>query len=101
MVAYTHLMEFIPSRESGISGKFMFIDGLVVVVSPLILLTLTKRTADLLMISVILNSLAFVMFLVFRIPESIKFLLEKKRWARAKIEMKKIKFLGSIGEEKY
>ena len=79
----------------------MFIDGLVVVVSPLILLTLTKRTADLLWISVILNSLAFVMFLVFRIPESIKFLLEKKRWARVKIEMKKIKFLGSIGNEKY
>lgn len=94
MVAYSHLMEFIPCRESGISGKFMFIDGLVIVISPLILITLTKHTSDLMWISVILNSLAFILFLSFKIPESVKFLLEKERWIQTKVELEKIKYLN-------
>jgi hypothetical protein len=38
MIAYTHLMEFLPAKESAISGYFMLIDGLIVVITPLLLL---------------------------------------------------------------
>jgi len=36
MIAYTHLMEFLPDRESKVSGLFMCLDGMIYVVSPLI-----------------------------------------------------------------
>jgi len=37
MIAYTHLMEFLPTRESKISGIFMFLDGLVIVITPFLI----------------------------------------------------------------
>jgi hypothetical protein len=36
MIAYTHLMEFLPDRESNVSGLFMCLDGMIYMVSPLI-----------------------------------------------------------------
>jgi len=37
MIAYTHLMEFLPGRVSTVSGLVFFLDGMVLVISPLIL----------------------------------------------------------------
>lgn len=81
MVAYTHLMEFLPGRECKVSGILLFIDGLVMVVSPLILLYITKDLNNFLWIAFSLNMIALLLFILLRIPESLKFLLQKKRSA--------------------
>ena len=79
MIAYTHLLEFMPDRESKVSGAFMLIDGLVYVISPLIYLNITNDLNFLFMIALTLNALSLIMFAGIRVPESLKFLLSKGR----------------------
>lgn len=73
-------MEFLPERESRISGTFMFIDGLVLVISPLIFLFISQNLNLLLYIAFGLNALSILLFLVFRMPESLKFQLTKGKF---------------------
>jgi YNFM family putative membrane transporter len=75
MVAYSHLMEMIPTRECKVSGMMMFIDGMVLVISPVILLYVTKDLDHFMLIALGLNALAVFLFIALRIPESPKFLL--------------------------
>ena len=44
MIAYTHLMEFLPGKVTEASGVLFFIDGMNLVFSPLILMYLTINT---------------------------------------------------------
>ncbi len=44
MMAYTHLMEFLPGRVTEISGYLFFIEGMILVISPLILMFVTVNT---------------------------------------------------------
>jgi MFS family permease len=44
MIAYTHLMEFLPSKVSDVSGFLFFIDDFLQVICPLILLYITKNS---------------------------------------------------------
>jgi hypothetical protein len=80
MVAYTHLMEFVPDRESLISGIFLFIDGLVFVVSPLILVYVTNDTDFFLLIAASLCCISLLLFAIIRVPESLKFLLSMNKY---------------------
>ena len=44
MIDYTHVMEFLPGRVTEASGFLFFIDGMVLVISPLTLMYLTTNT---------------------------------------------------------
>ena len=75
MIAYSHLMEFIPGRESKISGIFMFIDGLVIVVTPFMIHLISQDLNFLFISAIILNSISMTLFMLTRVPESTKFLI--------------------------
>lgn len=96
MVAYSHLMEFLPGRECKVSGMLMFIDGLVLVVSPMLLLYVTNDLNHLMINALILNSVAVVLFLLLRIPESLKFLLDKGNISKFKTELKKVQRISKL-----
>jgi hypothetical protein len=83
IISFSHLMEFLPGRVSALSGKLLFMDGIILVISPLILKFLIKNTDVLLIIPLILNLLACLCFIAFYIPESTKYLLEKGRFEEA------------------
>jgi len=80
MIAYTHLMEFLPGRVSTVSGLVFFIDGMVLVVSPLILEHVTKNTDLLLYIPFFINISGLLVFSIVYIPESVKYQLEKGKF---------------------
>jgi hypothetical protein len=84
IVAYSHLMEFIPGRVSSFSGIMLFFDGMVLVVSPVILKLISKNTDVLLYVPLSINLGALIIFAIFYIPESTKYLLEKGRFEEAK-----------------
>lgn len=96
MVAYSHLMEFLPGRECKVSGILMFIDGSILVVSPLLLLYVTNDLDHLMFNALLLNFIALLLFLALRIPESLKFLLDKGRISKFKSELKKVQRISWI-----
>lgn len=75
MIAYTHMMEFLPDRESLVSGAFMCIDGLIYFVSPLFFVYVSSNLNYMFLISFVLNSVGLILFHAFKMPESLKFLL--------------------------
>ena len=83
MISYSHMMEFLPGRISAYSGYLLFTDGMVFVISPLILMYLTKNTDIFFYIPIAMNIIAVIIFSVVYIPESIKYLLEKGRFDEA------------------
>ena len=55
----------------------MFMDGLVVVITPFILLYI-KRSVDLLIeIAIGMNIIAMILMIAIRIPESLRFMISK------------------------
>ena len=90
MIAYTHLMEFLPGRVSTVSGLVFFIDGMVLVVSPLILEHVTKNTDLLLYIPFFINISGLLVFSIVYIPESVKYQLEKGKFDQAKRDIEYI-----------
>lgn len=84
MMAYTHMMEFLPGRVTEISGYLFFTEGMILVVSPLILMFVTVNTDIFLWIGVAQNVIALATFALMYIPESTIFLLDKERFDMAK-----------------
>jgi hypothetical protein len=95
IISFTHLMEFLPGRVTGFSGKLLFADGMILVISPLILKFITKNTDILLCIPLVINILACLCFIFFYIPESTKYLLEKGLFDQAK---KDIDYINRINK---
>jgi hypothetical protein len=83
LVSYTHLMEFIPLKETLVSSRFLFFDGMVMVISSLLLYLFTDNTFYFVWISIVMNVLALCGFIYWEIPDSIKFLLEKNKISQA------------------
>ena len=79
-IVFTHLFEFSPGRESLFAGIIFFIEGTILIIAPLILLYVTKNTQYLLLFSFLANVLCLVVMGIIYIPESTKFLLEKKEF---------------------
>ena len=88
MIAYTHLMEFLPDRVTEVSGLMFFLDDFIQVLSPLVLMYLTNNTGFFLWAGLLQNLIALLGFIVMYIPESTKYLLEKGKYdvARKDIE---------------
>ena len=83
MMAYTHLMEFLPGKVTEYSGYLFFTEGMILVISPLILIFLTVNTNIFLWIGVIQNLIAIALFIFMYVPESTIFLLEKEKFEQA------------------
>jgi MFS family permease len=84
MIAYTHLMEFLPGRVGAMSGFMIFLDGMILVVSPLILQYVSNNTDLFLWAALLMNVLGLAGFVFMYIPESIKFQLETGKYIAAK-----------------
>ena len=84
MMAYTHLMEFLPGRVTEYSGYLFFTEGMILVVSPLILIFVTVNTDIFLWLGVVQNVIAIGLFVFMYVPESTIFLLEKEKFEQAK-----------------
>lgn len=84
MIAYTHLMEFLPGRVSTVSGVILFNDCFIMVTSPLILQYVTKDTDFMLYVGLVINIVGIIVFAVVYIPESVKYLLDKGRFEEAR-----------------
>ncbi len=80
MIAYTHLMEWVPGKESLISGVIFCVDGFLFVLCPLILLYVTVDTQVFLWIGFAINIFAIIIFAIFFFPESPIFLLETNKF---------------------
>lgn len=80
MMAYTHLMEFLPGRVTEFSGYLFFTEGMLLVISPLILIFVTVNTDIFLWVGLIQNAIGIALFMVMYVPESTIFLLEKERF---------------------
>ena len=80
MMAYTHLMEFLPGRGTEFSGYLFFTEGMLLVISPLILIFVTVNTDIFLWVGLIQNAIGIALFMVMYVPESTIFLLEKERF---------------------
>lgn len=80
MMAYTHLMEFLPGRVTEYSGYLFFTEGMLLVISPLILIFVTVNTDIFLWVGLVQNAIGIALFMFMYVPESTIFLLEKERF---------------------
>jgi len=99
MIAYTHMMEFLPDRESLISGSFMCIDGLIYFFSPLFFVYISNDLNFMFLISFILNSVGLILFYSLKMPESLKFLLSQKWFGKFWEEFEKFQKIAKMSEE--
>jgi hypothetical protein len=76
MIAYTHLAEFLPGRVSKMSGLMLFMDGMILVISPMIFQYVTDQADLFLYAGLTMNVIGLLGFKLLYIPESIKYRLE-------------------------
>ena len=62
MVAYTHLAEFLPSRVSKMSALMLFLDGMILVISPMIFQFVTNQTDVFLYAGLLMNIIGLAAF---------------------------------------
>ncbi len=98
LIMYTLMMEFFPGKESLITGLLFFVDEGIFIWSPLMLVYVTKDTQYLVYISCTLLVLVIIGLLLFRFPESVKFLLAKGSFNEAKVELKYIYKMNKVPE---
>lgn len=78
LIVYAHLMEFVSTKQNLITGIFFFMDGLVYIYSPLILMYFTRKTYYFLYLAFGMSVAAIVLLaFLFHMPESLKFTLAK------------------------
>lgn len=99
MIAYTHLMEFLPGKVTQASGVLFFIDGMVLVFSPLLPMYATVDTSTFLWIGLIQNLIGVAGFVLMYIPESTIFLLEKEKFAQAKKDIEYLLKFNKASDE--
>ena len=76
MIAYTHLMEWIPGKESLISGVLFCFDGTLFLICPLVLLYVTNDTQIFVWIGLIINVVSIIILALVYFPESPIYLLD-------------------------
>ena len=94
-------MEFLPGRVTEVSGYLFFIEGMILVISPLILQFVSNNsnsTNIFLWAGLIQNLIAIGTFAAMKIPESVIFLLEKHKFEEAKREIKYLMDFNKAGD---
>ena len=84
------MMEFLPGRVTEASGILFFFEGMILVISPLVLMYLTVSTDVFLWTGLIFNTIGLLGFALMYIPESTKFLLEKEKFKEARSDIEYI-----------
>lgn len=77
IIGYSYMMELLPGRESFYSGILFFIEGVMLIVTPVILVYITRNLQYFLFFCFLVNFISCIVFLAFRLPESVRFTLEK------------------------
>jgi Mg2+/Co2+ transporter CorB len=94
-------MEFVSGHENTITGIFLFMDNLVYIYSPLILIFLTNRTYHLIYLAIAMSILTILYIaFFFHIPESLKFSLTKKDFDKFSNDLEYICKMNKVEEEK-
>lgn len=99
MIAYTHLMEWSPGKESVISGVLFSYDGFLFILCPLMLLYVSNNTMMFIWIGLGLNITAIVLFGIFYFPESPVFLLDKGKFEEFNIVIRKLYSTNNVPEQ--
>lgn len=79
LIAYAHLMEFVAYKQNLITGVFLFMDGLVYIYSPMILMYIVHSTQYFVWLALAFSLLSiFLVGFIFHMPESLKYSLAKQ-----------------------
>jgi MFS family permease len=79
LIVYAHLMEFVAHKQNLITGIFLFLDGLVYIYSPLILVHIVRSTQYFVWLGLGASLAAiFLLGFIFHMPESLKYSLVKQ-----------------------
>ena len=74
----------------------MFIDGLVIVVTPLLIHAVSKDLTFLFLIAFSLNFISTLSFLLLRVPESTRFLIQNERYDSFAETLARIQYIGGL-----
>ena len=80
LICYSHLLEFMPGRESKFTGQVLFMFEMVLILSPVYFLYISNDTWIFLYIALALNVISLILSESVYIPESLKFTLSKKKF---------------------
>ena len=75
IVTYSYVVEFLPGKESDTTGWSFFYFEIIFLISPTLLLFVTKDTQIFIYAGLALNVMAITFLILYSIPESIKFML--------------------------
>lgn len=87
-------MEYVTGYEAQISSLWMFYDGLILILTTSLFLTVSKNTFILLKIGLALNIFQFVLMSVFHLPESVKYLLSRGKYKEASEELDYVLYIN-------
>jgi len=99
MIAYTHLMEYVPGMEKLTSGALMFIDGVSPIVIPMLFQFVTADTNLVLWLAFAITMSSLVVLWLSRIPESTKYLLLNQNYEQARGVFSRISSFNSASNE--
>jgi hypothetical protein len=80
IIGYSYLLEILPGRESFYGGILFFVEGAVLIMTPVILVYVTKNLQYFIFFCFSVNVVACIVFLVVKLPETITFTLEKGKY---------------------
>jgi len=100
LIVYAHLMEFVASQHNLITGIFLFLDGLVYIYSPIILLYFTKWTVNFVYLALGFSVAAIVLLaFFFHMPESLKFAMATDDISKFQSDMEYICIMNKCPEQ--
>lgn len=79
-ILYAWLIEMFPGKEAMCTSLLFFTDGLIFVVSPILLEYVMKNTYNFIYLSLFIAITAFTLFRIFKIQESLKWMLSKNQF---------------------
>lgn len=79
----------------------IFLDGMILVVSPIILLYITNNTVIFLWIGLLMNLIGLSSFIFMYIPESIKFQLEASKFEEGKEDIEYVLKYNKVKPDEY
>ncbi|CDW77336.1 organic cation [Stylonychia lemnae] len=100
LIVYAHLMEFVATKQNLITGIFLFMDGLVYIYSPVIIVYFTRKTQYFVYMALGLSIGAVVLLaFIFHMPESLKFSLVKQDIMKFQSDMDYICTMNKASEQ--
>lgn len=100
LIVYAHLMEFVAYKQNLITGVFFFMDGLVYIYSPVILVYFTNKTYYFIYLAMGMSVAAIILLaFFFHMPESLKFSLAKQDIMKFQNDMDYICTMNKTSEE--